>query len=70
MHVTLAAHPPLLVAHSLTSKHVVPSAASVYPAPHEQVKVPAVLLQTWSQPPLLTAHSLLSLHERPFASSV
>jgi len=55
------AHPPLLVAHSLTSAQVLLFALRTYPALQEQASEPTVLLQICEQPPLLDAHSLMSL---------
>lgn len=40
-----------------------PFPASTYPEPQEQVKLPWLLVQVWSQPPLLVAHSLMSVEK-------
>ena len=56
--------------HKVISTYIVclpvqlrPFPASTYPEPQEQVKLPWLLVQVWSQPPLLVAHSLMSVEK-------
>ena len=65
VHVAFGLHPPLFVAHSLMSLHVVP--LPVKPVLHAQVKLPAVFVHValTSHPPLFVLHSLMSVQVTP-----
>ena len=63
VHVALALQPPLFVAHSLTSVHVVP--LPVKPAAHAQLNVPSRFVQVACGSHGLLVHSLTSVQVTP-----